>query len=139
MKPSIYAAFRSEIKVRPDDIDLNNHVHSTRYLDYYLAARFEQMEENYKMSMAEFVNRGLNWVASNFTIDYKRPLRLGDTAIVETSISEIKLSQVVVSFRIYIKSTNKISAEGSGLFTLVDLTTGRATRIPEDVLSKYSV
>jgi len=35
--------FESEIAIRPDDIDLNNHVHNTKYLDYVLAVRFVQM------------------------------------------------------------------------------------------------
>ena len=47
--------FSSEIKVRPDDIDLNKHVHNTTYLDYVQAARYEQMNQHYKMPMHEFI------------------------------------------------------------------------------------
>ena len=36
---NIFSKFESELAVRPDDIDLYQHVHSTRYLDYVLAAR----------------------------------------------------------------------------------------------------
>jgi len=46
--------FSSEIKVRPDDIDMNNHVHNSKYFDYVQAARFEQMINDYKMPMEEF-------------------------------------------------------------------------------------
>ena len=38
---NVYSKFETELAVRPDDIDLYQHVHSTRYLDYVLAARFE--------------------------------------------------------------------------------------------------
>jgi len=38
--------FETEITIRPDDIDLNNHVHNTKYLDYVQAARYEQMKNN---------------------------------------------------------------------------------------------
>lgn len=31
--------FETEIAIRPDDIDLNNHVHNTKYLDYVLAIK----------------------------------------------------------------------------------------------------
>ncbi|MEM7013763.1 MAG: acyl-CoA thioesterase, partial [Verrucomicrobiota bacterium] len=33
-----YSTFESELAVRPDDIDLNGHVHNSKYLDYVLAA-----------------------------------------------------------------------------------------------------
>ena len=47
------------MQVRPDDIDMNRHVHSSRYLDYVLAARFDQMERCYKMSMQAFMELSL--------------------------------------------------------------------------------
>ena len=35
--------FETELQVRPDDIDVNQHVHGSRYFDYVLAARYDQM------------------------------------------------------------------------------------------------
>ena len=37
--------FETEIIVRPDDIDMNNHVHNSKYLDYIQTARFIQMRD----------------------------------------------------------------------------------------------
>ena len=45
--------YTTRLQVRPDDIDMFGHVHSSRYMDYVLAARFEQMERCYQMSMPE--------------------------------------------------------------------------------------
>ena len=53
--------FETELQVRPDDIDMNQHVHASRYLDYVLAARYDQMERCYGMSMEEFVRAGFGW------------------------------------------------------------------------------
>ena len=39
----VRSKFESEMQVRPDDIDMYQHVHSSRYMDYVLAARFDQM------------------------------------------------------------------------------------------------
>ncbi|MBI2420003.1 MAG: acyl-CoA thioesterase [Ignavibacteriales bacterium] len=135
----MYSQFETLIKVRPDDIDLNNHLHSTKYLDYMLAARFEQMEVNYGMSMPEFFKRGLNWVANNFTVDFKRSLKLGDTAIVRTGIREVGGAFVIVQFSVLNKATGKVAAEGHAKFTLIDLHTGKPARIPEDILTKYII
>jgi len=58
----IYSRFETELQVRPDDIDMNQHVHNSRYFDYVLAARYDQMARCYGMSMEEFLKAGCSWV-----------------------------------------------------------------------------
>ncbi|MCP5552003.1 MAG: hypothetical protein H7A53_14035, partial [Akkermansiaceae bacterium] len=36
-----FSTFETRLDVRPDDIDMNRHVHNSRYLDYVLAARYD--------------------------------------------------------------------------------------------------
>jgi len=45
--------FETSLQVRPDDMDMNQHVHASRYLDYVLAARYDQMERCYQMTVLE--------------------------------------------------------------------------------------
>lgn len=45
--------FTSIIAVRPDDIDMNQQVHASRYQDYLLAARYEQMARDYGLDPRE--------------------------------------------------------------------------------------
>lgn len=134
-----YSKFESEIIVRPDDIDMNNHVHNSKYLDFVLAARYEQMTRDYKMSMDEFVERGFGWVVSACFIQFKRPLILGDVAIVKTGIESYGTTSAKVGFEITRKETNKLSADGYFEYTLINLKTGRAEKLPEDVIQKYSI
>ena len=54
-----YSTFETDVAIRPDDIDMNNHVHNSKYLDLVLAARYDQMTRCYKMSMDEFIAMGL--------------------------------------------------------------------------------
>lgn len=135
----MYSIFKSEINVRPDDIDMNNHVHYTRYLDYLLAARYEQMARDYKMPMEEFVAEGLTWVASTSHIDYKRALKLNDTAIVKTQLDGFSGAQCKVNFWIEVKKTGKEAASGYVNYTLVTIKSGRPTRIPEEVINRYAI
>ena len=44
---SEFSTFETIVPVRPDDIDMNQHVHNSKYLDYVLAARLDQMERCY--------------------------------------------------------------------------------------------
>lgn len=134
----VYARFVTEMQVRPDDIDLYSHVHSSRYLDYILAARFDQMERCYKMSMQEFAARGLGWFQRSLTINYKRQLEIAERFTVETGIEEFLKDGVIVSFKIF-KANGKIAADGTCNYALIDMNTRRAAALPQDILEKYSV
>ncbi len=136
---NIYSRFESEIAVRPDDIDLNNHLHFSKYLDYVLAARYDQMKRCYNMPMDEFIVLGLNWVATTLEIKYKRAIYLGDTVIVTTWIEEVFKTGVKVGFEIRRKENRKLSADGHFEFSLINISSGKITEIPEIVLQKYSI
>lgn len=135
----LYSKFETELLVRPDDIDMNNHVHNSKYFDYVLAARYDQMTRCYKMSMDEFIAKGFGWVVSGCRIHFKRPLTLGDTAIVKTQIKEMKPNGVDVMFEIVRKATGKICVDGLFEYTMINLQTQRAERIPQDVIDKYTI
>lgn len=133
-----YARFVTEMRVRPDDLDLYCHVHASRYLDYVLAARLDQMERFYGMPMEEFAARGLGWFQRAMTINYKRPLAMGERFKVETGVVAFRRDGVVVSFKIF-KENGRVSADGEGDYALIDMKTRRATAIPADVKEKYSL
>ena len=135
----MYSEFESEISVRPDDIDMNNHVHNSKYFDYVLAARYEQMKRDYKMSMEEFHDLGYSWVVSASYIEYKRALKMGDQLLVRTALDNISGAQVKINFRILIKPTEKTAAEGYLLYAMISLNNGRPVRIPEEIIKKYSI
>ncbi len=131
--------FETEIIVRPDDIDMNNHVHNSKYLDYIQTARFIQMRDNYKVPMEEYIAKGLNWFASEVQLKYKREMKFGDIAVVKTQVGEWSGAQVTINVWVCNKSTNKVCVEGKMLYTLVSLSSGRPTRIPEDIIERHKI
>ncbi len=133
------AIFETELQVRPDDIDMNQHVHGSRYFDYVLAARYDQMERCYHMSMDEFLKAGYGWVIRTAHIDYKRPLLMGERFTVRTWVEELHRDGVTVSFQIRRKSDGKLSCDGHFLYTMVSIASGRAEVIPEWIVAKYAV
>ena len=139
LEKKIYASFESEFKVRPDDIDMFQHVHNSKYFDYVLAARYDQMERCYGMSMEEFLKRGFGWVIQTAHVEYKRPLCLGDTFIVRTGIETINSKGCKVAFKLFNKSTGKICCDGWFDYVMINLKTGRSEVVPEDVIIKYTI
>ena len=135
----LYSAFKSLIPVRPDDIDMNRHVHNSKYHDYVLAARYDQMEHAYGMSMDAFIARGLSWVVRASYIEHKRPLHLGDVATVETRVEEIEGRSVKVAFLITKEADGKAVARGWLDYVLISLASGRPQTIPDDIIAVYSI
>ena len=136
---NVFSKFETELAVRPDDIDLYQHVHSTRYLDYVLAARFEQMERCYRMPMQAFATMGLGWFMASATIHFKRPLGWGDRMVVRTWIERFTEMGCRVAFEIEKLPTGKRVCDGHCDYTLVTLSTGRATVLPAEFREKYSI
>ncbi len=131
--------FETEMQVRPDDIDLFRHVHSSRYLDYLLAARFDQMERCYGMSMQEFLSLGYGWVVKMSHIEYKRPLGIAERFIVRTWIEDIRGSDAEVRFEMLKAENGKPACIGWCHFSLVSLESGRAADIPQHIIEKYAI
>ena len=125
-----YKRFDTEMVVRPDDIDMNKHVHNSRYLDYVLFARYDQMSRCYGMSMDAFIERGWGWVVKACSIEFKRPLGIGEHIVVRTWLEHVEKSDVRVGFQILKKDSMKVSAEGFLLNTMISLASGRSEIIP---------
>ncbi|MBX2991603.1 MAG: acyl-CoA thioesterase [Bacteroidetes bacterium] len=133
-----YTRFESELIVRPDDIDMNNHVHNSKYLDYVLAARYDQMGRCYGMPMDEFLKNGWNWYQKAFFIEFKRAVTLADRVIVQTWLDSFDKADVKVGFQIFKKEPRKVAAEGYFISTMIDMKTGRALIIPQEIIEHYT-
>lgn len=131
--------FTSEIPVRPDDIDMFQHVHNSRYLDYVQAARYDQMVRCYKMSMEEFMITGYGFVVKRAEINYKRPLVMGDIMLISTQVKEFNGSDIIVEFEILNKKNEKVTCDGIMLYTMINLKTGRSEKISEDIQTKFLI
>jgi YbgC/YbaW family acyl-CoA thioester hydrolase len=133
-----FQKFESEITVRPDDIDMNNHVHTSRYFDYYLFARYDQMERCYGIPMEKFLAHGWTWFVKSCQIEFKRPLVMGETVIVRTWLESFEKSEARVRFLIIKKKTGKTAAEGMVLNTMINIASGRPELIPDWVIAQYT-
>ena len=139
MEKTQYSIFETELKVRPDDIDMFNHVHNSKYFDYVLAARYEQMEIFYKMPMEDFLTSGYGWVVRTAYVDFKRPLILGDVVKVRTGILTINEKGCRVQFEMENARTKKIAADGYFDYVMIDTKTGKGCKVNEEMIQAYSI
>src|SRR3569833_752109 len=129
--PQTYSTFETEFRVRPDDIDMFHHVHNSKYFDYVLAARYDQMERCYGMGMEKFLERGFGWVIRTAHVDYKRALTMGDYFVVKTGIETINDKGCLVQFAITNKDIGKVFCDCYFDYVMIDMATGRGAREPK--------
>jgi thioesterase-3 len=139
MEKSQYSIFETELKVRPDDIDMFNHVHNSKYFDYVLAARYEQMDLFYKMPMEDFLRSGFGWVVRTAFVDFKRPMILGDIVKVRTGILTINEKGCRVQFEMETVRTGKITADGWFDYVMIDIKTGKGCKVSDEMIEAYVI
>ena len=131
--------YSTDLVVRPDDIDFFKHVHSSRYMDYVLAARYDQMERCYGLSLEELLGHHMGFVITETKMNFKRALTLGDTMRVNTHIDSMVKNDVFVNFDIIILKTGKVSCDGYFKYSLIDVRTGKGMAVPQWVIDRYSI
>jgi acyl-CoA thioester hydrolase/thioesterase-3 len=131
--------YTTRMQVRPDDIDMFGHVHSSRYMDYVFAARLEQMERCYGMSLQEFLEHNLGWYLSATQLRFLKPLKMGDMMDVQTQIVTMGKASVKVEFRILLASNAQESCTGWAEYVMVDLKSGRPKPIADWIIKRYSL
>lgn len=131
--------YQTELVVRPDDIDMFQHVHSSKYMDYVLAARYDQMNRCYNNPMSSYLEKGLGWVITSCTMNFKRALKLGDTMLVQTQLIEATDKMVKVNFFIKNKTSGKLCCDGHFDYAMIHIASGKAEPIPAWAMEKYTL
>lgn len=77
----------SKTKARFTDCDPFNHLNNSKYIDYIIQAREDQVLQHYdfdiyKMAMEE----GISWVVAQNHIAYLQPVNIMETLTIETSL-----------------------------------------------------
>jgi YbgC/YbaW family acyl-CoA thioester hydrolase len=92
----------STLKVRFHDCDPFNHLHNSRYIDYMMAARNEQLLTHYDFDMfASAKTIGLSWVFAETQIAYLVPAKLSETILVQTRLMSFGQKTIVLEALMY--------------------------------------
>lgn len=78
---------KSEVKVRFQDCDPFNHLNNSKYLDYFINAREDQIEEHYDLDMMKHMQtHGKGWVVGSSQLMYLKPAETMETVSIQTRL-----------------------------------------------------
>ena len=130
--------YEHHVNVLPSDIDENEHANNLCYVRWMNEAAVAHSAEN-GWTAQRYIDLGASWFARKHTIEYLAPSFEGDKLVVRTGVSDWKNIRSTRKYRFVRMSDNKVIAEAETLWVFVNLSTGRPTRIPEEVVEAFVV
>jgi acyl-CoA thioester hydrolase len=120
--------FRHEVSRRYSDIDQQQHVNNVVYFSYVQDARIALLFSAWQANMHD-----LHHVVVHQQMSYRKPLVISlAPVVVEVWVSDIGNSSYVLSYRL-IDEHGDLAAESTTTMACIDPSTGRATRVPDDL------
>ncbi|MBS0647554.1 MAG: acyl-CoA thioesterase [Verrucomicrobia bacterium] len=87
----------SKVRIQYQDCDPFNHLNNSKYIDYIVAARTEQLLDNYDFNTAEIAKQqGIGWVAAQTQISYLYPAIWFETVLIETKLISFSESSLLL-------------------------------------------
>lgn len=115
--------------IRFSDCDPFGHLNNTRYLDYMLNARSDQLRDAYNLDVfATGQQLGSSWVVSQSQIAFVLSALPGETVRIRTELIHFTESTLVVEAIMLDEAAARIKAISWVEFTFVSMQTGRRTR-----------
>jgi acyl-CoA thioester hydrolase len=77
----------SKTKIRFPDCDPYNHLNNSKYIDYFINAREDQLLDYYNFDLHKMARElGVSWVVVQNNIVYLQPATLMETVLIETRL-----------------------------------------------------
>ncbi|MGK7392759.1 MAG: acyl-CoA thioesterase [Candidatus Cyclobacteriaceae bacterium M2_1C_046] len=127
-------AFKHNIKVSPDDIDVMGHVNNVVYVQWVQ----DVAEAHWKTKASLQQQEEILWVVLRHEIDYIKPAFQEDTIIGSTWVEPAEGPKTVRHVEFKRKEDNQLLAKSRTTWVAINPTTGKPTRLGEDVMRVFN-
>ncbi|MDH5718431.1 MAG: acyl-CoA thioesterase [Spirochaetia bacterium] len=129
--------FTTNINVRWEEMDVNEHINYAAYLDYFSEARIEAVGHDLFVSLRK---EGIGPAIYKAEIDFVKELHHPDTAHIVTWIDEtIGKTRVSVAQEIYSVQKRELIAKAKFAAIFMNIKTRRPIRMPQVLRDKFGL
>lgn len=125
--------FEKKIRVKQSDLDQLEHVNNVKYVDWVQDIALEHWNKKAPLEMQE----KWVWVMTKHCIEYRKASFLGNTISVKTYLESSNGAMATRIVEFYNESDNKASVTSTTSWCLLDASTFKPKRIPEDVSAVF--
>ncbi|MBF4516954.1 acyl-CoA thioesterase [Flavobacterium sp. ANB] len=102
---------KTKRKIRFQDCDPFNHLNNSKYLDYFINAREDQIAENYDLDIFKFMKTtGLSWVVASNQINYLKPAFTMETVLIESQLIQYTDNLLLVEMKMWNENETELKA-----------------------------
>jgi acyl-CoA thioester hydrolase len=127
--------FELSIAVQPADIDRQNHVNNTVYVRWIQEVATAHWEARAPADARD----AIGWVVLRHEIDYKSPAGLGDQVVLRTWVGKATRITFERFTEIRRASDNELLSQARTVWVPINPETGKPTRVPPEVRSRFSM
>ena|ERR1700731_3712837 len=133
--------FEITVTVQPAEIDRQNHVNNTVYLRWVQEVATAHWDATAPANLRD----AIGWVVLRHEIDYKSPASLGDEIVLRTWVGEAtritfeRFTEVRKLTSDLRSPTSGLLAQARTLWVPINPETGKPTRVPSEVRSRFSI
>ena len=111
---------RTRTQVRFSDVDSMGVVWHGNYIKLFEDGR-EAFGNRYSINYMDFYSKGVLIPIVKINCEYKKPLKYGDTAVIETRFVNCDAAKLQYEYTIYRNNTDEIVATGSSLQVFLNM------------------
>lgn len=126
-----------ELEVRSYELDVYDHVNNAVYLNWLEHGRSRLLQDKGFNYLSIMDTWGVQFMTVRTEIDYRKALKLGDRAVIETQIERVGNTSITVAHRILPVGQPEPAAEAKVVIVFTSAETGRPTPVPEDFVRLY--
>jgi YbgC/YbaW family acyl-CoA thioester hydrolase len=121
---------RSLYKIRFSDCDMLGHLNNARYIDYFLNAREDHLQDHYQLDLNTFYEKGMGWVVGSHEIIYKRPAVYNEKVCIASALIEILPDSLLVEMVMMDEKETHLKSLAWTRFIHINMKTGKRENIP---------
>lgn len=128
----------SKSKVRFQDCDPFNHLNNSKYLDYFINAREDQIKESYNIDIFEMVKTDkLGWVVASNQIAYLFPAFTMETVTIKSQLIQFTEKSLLVEMTMWDEEATKLKSIFWSKFIHVDIRTQSSVKHSEELMGLF--
>lgn len=132
-------ALENKAKIRFQDCDPFNHLNNSKYIDYFINAREDQVLEHYNLDIYEHIKKyGKGWLVKSNQITYIRPAFMMEEVVIESQLIQYTSNYLKVEMKMWNNDKTTLKSIFWTTFAYIDIQKQEKTDHSQELLDLFS-
>jgi thioesterase-3 len=129
---------KTKRKVRFQDCDPFNHLNNSKYLEYFINVREDQIAESYNLDIFNYMKATrLSWVVASNQISYLKPAFTMETVLIESQLIQYTDTLLLVEMKMWNETETELKAILWIKFIPYNIQTKKAANHSDDLMKLF--